>query len=137
LNGLNTAKVIRDTNSKPRNSEIYIEIVVLAKVKSTILDFTCARTIIAPLASTVAVKLTFFIIMEQTGLVTKYLLVMKTGSVTISRALGFVQELIPLKTISSPEKLKKIKTILESSRVALTLLGHADGPILKFVSIFC
>ena len=24
LNGLNTAKVIRDTNSKPRNSEIYI-----------------------------------------------------------------------------------------------------------------
>jgi hypothetical protein len=74
--------------------------------------------------------------MEQTGLVTKYLLVMKTGSVTISRALGFVQELIPLKTISSPEKLKKIKTILESSRVALTLLGHADGPILKFVSIF-
>jgi hypothetical protein len=97
----------------------------------------CAGTIIAPLASTVAVKLTFFIIMEQTGLVTKYLLVMNTGSVTISRALGFVQELIPLKTISSPEKLKKIKTILESSRVALTLLGHADGPILKFVSIFC
>ncbi len=40
LNGLNnTAKVIRDTNSNPRNSENYIEIVVLAKVKSIIIDF--------------------------------------------------------------------------------------------------
>ncbi len=101
------------------------------------IDTYLRNTVIAPLASTVAVELTFFIIMEQTGLVTKYLLAMNTGSVTISRAFGFVQELIPLKTISSPEKLKKLKTILESSRVALTLLGHADRLILKFVSIFC
>jgi hypothetical protein len=89
------------------------------------------------LASTVAVKLTFFIIMEQTGLVTKYLSAMNNGSVIISSALDYVQELIPSESISSPEKLNKIKTILESSRVALTLLGRGDGPILKFVSNFC
>ncbi len=75
--------------------------------------------------------------MEQTGLVTKYLSVMNTGSVTISSALDYVQELIPSESILSPEKLNKIKTILESSRVALTLLGLGDGPILKFVSNFC
>jgi hypothetical protein len=59
LNGLNTAKVIRDTNSKPRNSEIYIEIVVFAKVKSIIIDIASVKTIIAPLAPTIAVGLTF------------------------------------------------------------------------------
>ncbi len=67
--------------------------------------------------------------MEQPGLVTKYLSAMNNGNVIISSALDFVQELIPLKLISSPEKLNKIKTILESSRVALTLLGRGDGPI--------
>ncbi len=90
----------------------------------------------APLAPT-AVGLTFFIIMKPTGLVTKYLTAMKTGNATIFSVLDYVQELIHLKSILSEERRKKIKTILESSQVALTLLGHADGPILKFVSIFC
>ncbi len=59
VNGLNTAKIVRDTNSKPRNSEIYIEIVVRAKVKSIIIDFTFVKPIIAPLAPTIAIELTF------------------------------------------------------------------------------
>jgi hypothetical protein len=80
------------------------------------------------LAPTIAVELTFFIIMEF-GLVTKYLSAMKTGSVIISSTLDYVQELIPSESISSPEKLNKIKTILESSPVALTLLGRGDGPM--------
>ncbi len=54
----------------------------------------------------------------------------------ISSAFNFVQELISLSAFTPPVKLEKIKIILESSRLALTLLGHADGPILKFVSIF-
>ncbi len=91
-------------------------------MKSIIIDFTFVKTIIAPLAPTIAVGLTFFIIMEF-GLVTKYLSAMNNGSVIISSALDYVQELIPSESISSPEKLNKIKTILESSRVALTLLG--------------
>jgi hypothetical protein len=41
--------------------------------------------------------------MEQPELVTKYLSAMKTGSVTISSALDYVQELIPSESISSPE----------------------------------
>ncbi len=64
------------------------------------------KTIIAPLAPT-AVGLTFFIIMKQTGLVTKYLTAMKTGNATIFSALDYVQELIHLKPILSEERLKK------------------------------
>ncbi len=58
LNRLNTAKVIRDTNSKPRNSEIYIKIVVLAQLRAIFNATYLRKTIIAPLAPT-AVGLTF------------------------------------------------------------------------------
>ncbi len=54
LNGLNTAKVIRDTNSKPQNSEIYI---VVCVATLTIVRVT-TQTTIAPLAPTIAVGLT-------------------------------------------------------------------------------
>jgi hypothetical protein len=62
---------------------------------------------------------------------------MEKSDVIISSALKFVQKFIPSSAFTPSEKLKKIKIILESSRVTLTLLGHADGPILKFVSNFC
>jgi hypothetical protein len=74
--------------------------------------------------------------MVSIELVKSYLAAMEKSDVIISSALNFVQELIPLSAFTPPEKLEKIKIILESSRVALTLLGHADGPILKFVSTF-
>jgi hypothetical protein len=75
--------------------------------------------------------------MVSIGLVSLYLTAMEKSDVIISSALKFVQKFIPSSAFTPPEKLKKIKIILESSRVALTLLGHADGPILKFVSNFC
>ncbi len=75
--------------------------------------------------------------MVPIGLVSLYLAAMEKGEDIILSALVYVQKFIPSSAFTPPEKLEKIKIILESSRLALRLLGYADGPILKFVSNFC
>jgi hypothetical protein len=88
LNGLNTAKVIRDTNSNPRNSEIYIKIVVLAKF-STIIMRKNNNSTVGPNNS----RLThIFYHHGKKWLGHKISFCHETGNGIISSALDYVQE---------------------------------------------
>ena len=64
-----------------------------------------------------------------------YLKCQEVAAEIISKALEYVQQtLMNDSNLNVEQKLEKIRDILQSSRVALKVLGHADKAILGFVS---